>query len=84
MWLVVRDEEGESRFSLNSLNIVRLQIKHTGGEENLLWADTVDNKGCILTRGSKSWCERYFELIMQERENPGILDIPEREKREKS
>ncbi|MEO0099323.1 MAG: hypothetical protein ABIK84_02175 [candidate division WOR-3 bacterium] len=82
MWLVVRDEKGESRFSLNSLNIVRLQIKQTGGEEALLWADTVDNKGCILTRGSRNWCDHFFNLIINEKENPGTLEIPEREKKE--
>jgi hypothetical protein len=81
MWLIVKSEDGERRFSLNSQNIVRLQIKHTSSEEDILWADTVDNKGCIITRGSKSWCERYFDQIMEEKENPGILEIPEREKK---
>ncbi len=81
MWLVVIDEKGESRFSLNSLNIVRLQVKNTGGEDCLLWADTVDSKGGILTRGSRSWCEKYFNLIIQEKDNPGLLNIPEKEKK---
>ncbi len=79
MWLLIREEQGRSRFSLNSRNIVRLQIKRGGVEDCLLWADTVDQKGCIITRGSPAWCEKYFELILKEKENPGIIEVPERE-----